>query len=137
MRWFIIVLFSALFGVLIPLAEEESNAAEFVVYSVYKGLNLGNPGEIQERDYYVNMGSDHGIHEGTILTVYRRTSTYDLMTEQLYRDVTFPIATIKVIHVESLAAVARLEKYLPSDQTPVITPRAIMVGDLIRLSESR
>ena len=109
-------------------------SAEHFVYSVYKGVELGNPGENDPKDYYVNMGSAQGLQEGAVLEVIRRTPTYDLTNQKLYKDITFPIAHLKVIHVENAAAVARLDKMLPEDQTPVISPRAVMVGDLVRIN---
>jgi hypothetical protein len=110
-----------------------TGAADYVVYSVYKELDLGNEGERPEKDFYVNMGTTQGVRPGTILKAYRRMSTYDLMSEKLYRDVSFPIAKLKVIHAESSAAIARLEKMLPD--TPAYSPRAVMVGDLVEISE--
>jgi hypothetical protein len=59
-------------------------------------------------------------------------ATFDLLSEKLYREVTFPIGTLKVIHTESGVAIARLDKLMPSDKTPAFSPRAIMVGDLVR-----
>jgi hypothetical protein len=113
---------------------ETGEAADFVVYSVYKNIDLGNADEVPQRDFYVNMGAVQGVRKGMSLDVYRKTSTYDLMTEKLYKDLVFPIARLRVIHVESTAAVARLDSLLPADQTPAYSPRAVMVGDLVRVA---
>ena len=78
------------------------------------------------------MGSSQGVGEGMILKVSRRVSSYDAQSQQLYRDVTFPIGFLKVIHVESNAAVARLDHMLPADKMPSLNPPAIMVGDLVK-----
>jgi len=135
-RWVYIIVTTVIFGVTITLSKV-SLAADFVVYSVYRGLNLGNSDEMPEKDFYVNMGAAEGLHEGSELEVFRRLSTYDLMSEQLYKDVVFPIALVKVIHVEPRAAIARLDKMLPLDKTPSISPRAVMIGDIVRLPESK
>ncbi|OFZ85127.1 MAG: hypothetical protein A2603_07280 [Bdellovibrionales bacterium RIFOXYD1_FULL_55_31] len=110
-------------------------SADFVVYSIYRGLDLGNPGEIPQKDYYINMGSTQGIRDGMILNVHRRISTYDLLSEKLYRDVTFPIARLKVIHTEGTAAIARLDKMLPVEKAPSVNPFAVVVGDIVRVAE--
>lgn len=107
-------------------------AQDHVVYSVYQGIDMGNPGEKPPRDYYVNMGTKSGVTKGTVLKVLRRTASYDLNNRVLYKDVTFPIAEIKVIHAEPEAAIARLVKMEPAEMTPAISPRAVMVGDLVR-----
>ncbi len=130
MRWLIPFMFYLSF---LSFVSIESQASDFIVYSVYRGLNLGNESEKQEKDYYINMGSSHGVREGNILQILRKSPTFDLLSEQYYRDVIFPIAWVKVIHSEKFASIARLEKILPENQTPAISPRAIMVGDLVRI----
>jgi hypothetical protein len=114
-----------------------AGAADFVVYSVYKPIDLGNPGEVPQKDFYVNMGSANGLHNGSSLDVIRKVATYDLLSEKLYKDISFPIARLKVIHVEQNAAVARLEQILPADKTPAIATRAVMVGDIVQIASSR
>ena len=136
MRFFLIGFMLTLFWVLVPLSQA-GQPSEFVVYSVYQKLNLGERDEVPQKDYLVNMGSKQGLQEGSILEVMRRAPTYDLISNQLYRDMTFPIARVKVIHVETTAAVTRLEKLLPAEQTPAANPRAIMVGDVVRVANGK
>jgi hypothetical protein len=135
MRWLWKILIMTIIGCIVVLPSHVS-ADEFTVYSVYKALDLGNPGEIPQKDYYVNMGRTQGIREGSVLDVMRRNPTYDVVAEKLYKDVTFPIAKLKVIHVEPGASIARLEKMLTVEKTPAITPRAVMVGDLVKIAGS-
>lgn len=123
-------------GILIALSvfgmSISASADDFVVYSVYKGLDFGNPGEVPQKDFYVNMGTAQGLTKGSTLEVYRRAPTYDLSTQKLYRDAMFPIARIKVIHAENGLAIARLDQLFPADRTPVTSPSAVMVGDVVR-----
>ncbi len=109
-------------------------AAEFTVYSVYRPVDLGNAGEPQIKDFYINMGSNHGLRKGAVVNVYRKVASYDVANQKLYKDLTFAFAKMKVIHVEENAGIARVEQLLPLDQTPVTGPRAVMVGDIIRLN---
>ncbi len=109
-----------------------SLSSEFVVYSVFKNLDLGMGGEKPQKDFYVNMGSQNGLREGSQLEVLRKVSSYDLRTEKLYKDMIFPIAQMKVIHVENNAAICRLEKMLPAEKVPALSPRMVMVGDVVR-----
>lgn len=119
----------------LTLTPTSGSSAEFVVYSVLRELDLGNPGEVAQKDFYVNMGKAQGVRDGSILTVKRRVSTYDLLSEKLYRDMVFEVGKLKVIHTESNAAVARMEKLLPSDKYPTVAPHAVVVGDLVEISE--
>lgn len=110
-----------------------ARAADFVIYSIYQGVDLGDPQNAPKKDYFMNMGSTQGLRSGMLVEVSRRTPTYDSIAEKLYQEVTFPIARLKIIHVEPRAAIARLERILPADNTPAISPRAVMVGDLVRV----
>jgi hypothetical protein len=111
-----------------------SSSPEFSVYQIYRGVDLGVPGEAPpQKDYYLNMGSAHGLKKGSLVVVFRRAASFDMLNQQYLKDVAFPIAQVKVIHVDSITSIARLEKMLPLDSTPAISPRAIMVGDLVKV----
>jgi hypothetical protein len=131
-RWLGMITIMAMIAIIYP---NVGKAADFFVYSVYRPVDLGIPGEAPQKDFYVNMGSAQGVRSGSVLEVIRRISTYDLTSQKLYKDVAFPIAKLKVIHAENDAAIARLDKFLPADSTPSISPSAVMVGDFVRLSE--
>jgi len=118
--------------VLTPTALSQETA---IVYSVFKGIDLGNPNEMIQRDYFVNLGTNQGIRVGTVLEVARKAPSYDLTTEKLYKDVIFPFALIRVIHAEKDAAIARLEKLYPLEKTPALSPRSVVVGDLVKISK--
>ena len=78
-----------LFLMATPSLFANQEAKEFVVYGTYRAVNMGNPGEIQQRDLYVDMGTRHGLKTGSILDVYRRSPTYDLMSKNLRGEVVF------------------------------------------------
>jgi hypothetical protein len=120
---------------LMPLVNTAPAADVAIVYGVFKGIDLGDPNESVEKDLFVNLGTNQGIQVGTVLEVARKSPSYDLTTEKLYKDLVFPFATIRVIHAEKDASVARLVKFYPKDKTPVLTPRSVIVGDLVRVSK--
>ncbi|MBC7386687.1 MAG: hypothetical protein H7301_11075 [Cryobacterium sp.] len=120
------------FSGLVPRSALSSETA--IVYSVFKGIDLGNPNESVEKDFFVNLGTDQGIRVGTLLEVARKSPSYDLTTEKLYKDLVFPFAQIRVIHTEKDASIARMEKIYPTDKTPVLIPRTVIVGDMVRIA---
>lgn len=124
-----------LMGAALAAGTTPARASDFMVYSVYQGVDLGMEQQAPQKDYYVNMGANHGLRAGMRLEVYRKSPSYDLANQKLYRDVTLPVGTIKVIHVEGAAAVARLESLLPAEQAPVVLPRAVMVGDIVKIAQ--
>ena len=133
---FLLALVIICIGVLVPFPHG-GVAADFRVYSVYRAVGLGGSEETPQKDYYISMGTAHGLQKGSLLQVTRRVASYDLLAERLYRDVTIPVALIKVIHAESMSAIARLEKVMPSDLAPAASPRAVMVGDLVEFPSEK
>lgn len=113
----------------ISLAKGTNN---FYIYGVQNSINMGEPNEKVYRDYYINMGTRHGLKIGTKVEVIRQVSSYDLQQRKLHKDVSFPIADLQIIHAEADLAIARLEKMRDETNTPVIQPRAVMVGDIVR-----
>jgi hypothetical protein len=116
------------------IASPSALSEDAIVYSVFKGIDLGDPNEVLQKDYFVNLGSNQGIRVGTILEVARKAPSYDLTTEKLYKDLVFPFGTLRVIHAEKDASIARLEKLYSPEKTPVMVPRSVIVGDLVRVS---
>lgn len=107
-------------------------AGEYLVYNIHQALNLGYPNEFHPKDYYLTIGSDQGVHKGSILAVMRRIPSADLMNQQFYQEMTFPIGLVRVIHAEPRISIARLEKMFPIESTPTsFSPQSIMIGDLV------
>ncbi len=111
-------------------AETGHSMAEAVIYGVFSELDMGD-GIKPRTDYFINIGTQNGVKKGTTLKVYRTASTYDLQSRKLHQDITFPIALVKVIHAEGDTSVARIQKLLPKEETPIITPKGIMIGDIV------
>ena len=106
------------------------------VYSVRQGISLGDPGETEQRDLVISIGSEKGLKVGSVLEVYRKTPTFDDQSQKFVKDLKVPFAKIKVIHVENEAAVARLDALLPRATTAAVIPAAVMVGDEVKVVKS-
>lgn len=115
------------------LHAEDLSSKEFIVFGVHNSLNMGNPGEKSYRDFFINIGSDHGAKNGAMVQVYRRAASYDLLAKKLYQELTYPIAELKVIHTQEGASIARLVKLYSPDDTPTLSPQMVMVGDVVEL----
>lgn len=120
---------SWMFMVLVASAE----AREFSVYSVSSTLPMGEPGEVKFQDYYVNMGSRHGLKKGDRLEALRRVPSYDMIDQEFSRDLLFPIAVLRILHIQSNAAICRVDRMLPARDRPTISPSSVMVGDYVRI----
>lgn len=110
-----------------------SRAADAIIYSVLRPIILDDSQAADAlKDYYTTAGKKDGVKAGTILEVTRKTPTYNLQTERVYKDIRVPFARLKVIHVEEEASIARLEELYKPEQTPLLQPRAVIVGDLVQ-----
>ena len=115
----------------------QSPSAQHFIYSVRSSLDMGNPGEKSLKDFYINMGTQDGLNEGATLEVLRHSTSYDLLNEEVHSDITYPIATLKVIHVGNESSVARLKRFFSMKKTPLSDPHAVMIGDLVRTKSSQ
>lgn len=122
-----------LFLITLIIAAPLAQAKDAVVYGVYTALKMGDEKEVAQKDYYISIGSRQGVSRGAKVKVYRKISTHDLIAKKLQTDIEFPIAEIKIIHVDEEASVGRLVRMLPPDETPAGSPGAILVGDRIAL----
>lgn len=117
------------------IAPTMSYSVDFVVYGIYRDIDMGNPGEVPQKNYLMNMGSSSGLHEGSEVDVIRRVSTFNSLTQKIYQEMKFKIATLKVLHVEPNLAVATLKSLTPLKKIPIVDVKGVMIGDSVQLSE--
>ena len=127
----IMLYLAAVFGIFC----NRSWASEFNVYQVYRPIDLGETGQAPPKDIFVSMGADQGLKKGTLLDVYRRVSSFDNMSQKHMGDHMIPVGKIRVIHVDDKTAIARSDRFVSLEQEPALLPQAIMIGDVVRVSE--
>lgn len=94
---------------------------------------MGDKADMPPMDYYLTLGKNHGIAIGTKIEVLRRQSSYDVPNRKLHKDLTYPIARLKVIHTENGASIARLETMTSIERRPSLVPNAVAIGDIVRV----
>src|SRR5580692_10300562 len=67
---------------------------DFIIFDVRKTLPLDDTDKIY-KDYYVDIGTESGIHVGSILAVYRRLPVIDLYRNKAQGDLVVPIGHLK------------------------------------------
>ena len=87
------------------------------------------------RDVYVNMGTNQGIKNGSMLDVFRVTTSVDELNQKTGRNISFKIGRLKVIHAETDLAVARVTEMLSPDTTPIGSYTNVMVGDEVEVGK--
>jgi len=124
------VLQLSFFLLLIPL---NLWAKDYVIYSVAHDLPLSNEDKPKAKNYYINMGSVQGLKKGALLDVYRhvmKTDPYETKKKFSYR---IKIGELKVIHSETEAAVAILNKLIEDEDTPIAEVEALIIGDAVEI----
>ncbi len=110
-----------------------SQASDFAIISVIRSMPM-RADEPIVKDYYVNAGTNNGLVKGAILEAHRKLAVYDNSSSKVLQDTTVPVGTLKIIHVDSTTAVARLIKTEDTKETPITPWADVVVGDAIRVA---
>ena len=84
-------------------------AKSYLVYSIAQDLPMGD-NAVLKKNYYLNIGAQQGIKEGSELTVYRQLNQSNPYA--IEKNVTYnvPIGELKVIHAEEENSIAVVQK---------------------------
>lgn len=82
-------------------------------------------------DYYIDGGENVGLLPGMLLRVERAVSVRDHRTGKNF-ETRIAFATVRVIRVHPELAIARIESIDDVDVAPIVSPRAVMIGDAVR-----
>ena len=109
-----------------------ASESDYTVYQVYRPIDMGEGGTQPPKDIFVSIGSNQGVHKGSMLDVYRRISSFDNLTQKHMGDHMIPVGKIRVIHVDEKTAIARSDRFVSVEQEPALLPQAVMIGDVVR-----
>jgi len=106
---------------------------DYVVYGVKNSLPMGEPGEMPQKDFYINVGKQDGVTKGTLLKVFRKVSTSNEL-QRIQYDLNVPVAKIIVIHAEARVSIARLVEFIDPIERAVVDVPNIIIGDRVELT---
>lgn len=110
--------------------------ADFVVFGVRTDFPMGDT-QNTRKDFYVSIGTNQGVKPGTMLDAFRIITAPDEMNSNKARNITFPIAQLKVIHAQPNTSVARLIKVMPENTTPIGHYQGVMIGDVVSVTTKK
>ena len=106
------------------------------VISVRRELGLTRASADQAPlDIVLNAGASAGLSEGMTLALMRKVPVLDPYRDNQQRELEVEYGTVKIIHVQSDIAVARLEKIEPIKSGLAMGTRAVFVGDYVGRAE--
>ena len=120
----------ALFLTLLLMASA-SFARDFVIYSISQDIPMGEPKEEIKKNYYVNIGEQQGVEQGTLLDVYRTVSRNDPYTDKKRYKYEIKLGELKVLHSEENAAIGIMKNLREGSTQPYTDIETFMVGDSV------
>ena len=106
-------------------------ARDYIIYSIYQPIPMGEPNEPRTKNYYVNMGRDQGLKKGTQLNVYRNVSRLDPYNSNKRYNYKIKVGELNVIHSEEDGAIANISKITNDEGEPLLDIDHFMIGDLV------
>lgn len=109
-------------------------AIDRVIFSVSKDIPMGFDNEIIRTNYYVNIGTNQGVKNGTLLDVFRiisKQNPYDNKKRVNYK---VKIGELKVLHSEENAAIAMIENKSATINDPILEVEGFMIGDNVSVN---
>lgn len=126
------ILAKALFIFLISTKAVFGYQKTFTVFDVRKTLPL-NENQPVFKDYYINLGTDHGAKPGMVVTAFRRVPVIDIYRNQAQADLIIEVGKMKIIHSQNSMSVARVVSLAKEGSIPVVQFETIMIGDRVEL----
>lgn len=104
---------------------------DYIIYSVSQELPMGVDNEKLKKNYYINMGTNQGLEQGTVLDVFRIISRLDPYETKKRYNYKVKIGEIEVIHSEEESSITSLKNINDKAKSPLFDIPALMVGDKI------
>lgn len=122
----------AFFGIVLP--EPMSHAApEHIVFGMKTEIAMSTTDK-PRKDYYMNIGTNQGVKQGTVLDVFRTVTTTDDINNRSAANIVFKVAKVKVIHAENEISVGRIAEILPPVDVPIGAFPTVVVGDRVSVA---
>jgi len=127
-----------LFAIIIFLfTASMSVAKEYIIFSIVQDIPMGQEGEVIKKNYYINIGQQQGVKEGTLLDVYRVISRADPYSSKQRYNYKVKIGKLKVLHSEDTAAIGVLKEIKTGEDAPLYEIDNFMIGDLVSVNFGR
>lgn len=108
-------------------------ARDFIIFSIVQDLPMGYQEEVVNKNFYVNIGSEQGVAEGTTLDVYRTISRRDPYKRKTRYKYNIKIGELEVLHTEKDTAIATLKELNAGKDLKVYDIGNFMVGDRVNV----
>lgn len=111
-----------------------ASARDHLIYSVAEDIPMGYENEVLKKNYYVNIGTNQGVSNGTVLDVFRtisKSNPYDQLKRINYQ---VKVGELKVLHSDEEAAIGVIKLINDSENTPLFELRNFIIGDKVSVN---
>lgn len=113
------------------LTASMSVAREYIIYSIMQDIPMGYTDELVKKNYYINLGSQQGVREGTFINVFRNVSILDPYKSKNRYNYKVKIGELKVLHAEDQSAIANMHFLKTGKDDPYFEISSFMIGDKV------
>lgn len=107
------------------------HSKEFIVFSVGHDLPMKNDTYEVKKNYFLNIGADQGVKEGTKVNVLRAITTKNPYENQKIINYKVKISELKIIHSNDHSSIGVEET--PKKTEVIFDVKGIMIGDTIEV----
>ncbi len=111
-----------------------SMAKDFIIISISQDFPMTNQQKILKKNYFLNVGSQDGVREGTKLDVFRQTILEDPYRTKKSYQYKIKVGQLEVIHSEKESSIAKLHTYNSRLKDIQMEINSFMIGDKVEIS---
>ena len=114
----------------------ETKSKNFFIYSIDHQLTTGKTGtnETPKKNFYLNIGTLHGVEEGTILDVKRKVSKNNKFLNNKEHTFHIKVGRLKVIQANENSSIAIDDNsFSNDDERPFVEYQSVMLGDEVSI----
>ena len=106
-------------------------ARDYIIFSIAQDLPMGFESEVNKKNYYVNIGKQQGVEQGTNLDVFRVVSRLDPYGDKKRYNFKVKIGELEVLHTEENSAIGILKNINKDEKSPYFEINNFMIGDKV------
>lgn len=112
----------------------KANAGELQIIDVRRNIPLSDD-EAPVKDFYLTGADVNSLKKDQVITLDRKLAFKDATGTQNIGELMIPVGQLKILFVGGNIAVARQYKIFSRNELPMLEQQALMVGDLVDLTD--
>lgn len=110
------------------------SARDHVIYSIAQDIPMGYENEVIKKNYYMNIGENQGVKEGTTLDVFRIISNVNPYNDRKRVNHKVKVGEIHILHSDEEASIGKLKNFKDSKNSPLFEIKDFMIGDHVTVN---